>query len=444
MRDHKKIVDQVGITLARHFDYLYYIEIETGKYSVVFKTRNYPKMMLPDEGEDYYTDASVSARKSVHPGDLDMVWQMHDKATTLKNLSETGYYSAIYRLVIDGQIIHMRQIQLMCEDGKHMVCGLENIEGDYSEHLEKEMNFRSVERMARNDRLTGIRNKNAYIEYTEELDRKLKSTGEKEPFAIVMCDINDLKLINDTRGHSFGDEMIQRTSRMVCSIFKHSPVFRIGGDEFVAILCNKDYEQREHLLNLMREESEANGKSKSGPVVACGMAEYDPNADTDFSQVFERADQRMYENKTSIKSQKVLTGFRAMDVIDTPIPDERRRMLDSLFGALYTVAGGGYIYANDMHYDFSRWSLPLIDDFNLESEYMYHAGTIWQEYVHPEDIDVYKEAVDAVFCGDAEIRSIYYRVRKPDGSYVLMTTRGFVLVDFNGDPEYFGGIMIPQ
>ena len=184
MRDHKKIVDQVGITLARHFDYLYYIEVETGKYSVVFKTRNYPKMMLPDEGEDYYTDASVSARKSVHPGDLDMVWQMHDKTTTLKNLSETGYYSAIYRLVIDGQIIHMRQIQLMCEDGKHMVCGLENIEGDYSEHLEKEMNFRSVERMARNDRLTGIRNKNAYIEYTEELDRKLKSTGEKEPLPL--------------------------------------------------------------------------------------------------------------------------------------------------------------------------------------------------------------------------------------------------------------------
>ncbi|MBQ8666576.1 MAG: PAS domain-containing protein [Lachnospiraceae bacterium] len=98
----------------------------------------------------------------------------------------------------------------------------------------------------------------------------------------------------------------------------------------------------------------------------------------------------------------------------------------------------------EMKYDFSRWSLTLIDDFGMDSEYMYHAEQIWQNYVHPDDISTYKEAVDAVLCGSAEVHPIYYRARRADGTYVLLATRGFVLSDTNGDPEYFGGIIIPQ
>ena len=84
--------------------------------------------------------------------------------------------------------------------------------------------------------MTGVHNKNAFREYISSIDEKLEGGMDREPFAIVMCDVNDLKLINDTRGHSFGDEMIQRASRMVCGVFAHSPVFRVGGDEFAVVL----------------------------------------------------------------------------------------------------------------------------------------------------------------------------------------------------------------
>lgn len=97
-----------------------------------------------------------------------------------------------------------------------------------------------------------------------------------------------------------------------------------------------------------------------------------------------------------------------------------------------------------MRYDFSRWSLSLIDDFAMDSEYMYHAESIWQEYVHPDDIKAFKEAVDAVLSGTAELKPFLYRARLADGTYILLATRGFVLSDSNGEPEYFGGIMIPQ
>lgn len=101
------------------------------------------------------------------------------------------------------------------------------------------------------------------------MDEKLKK-DRNQNFGIVLCDMNDLKLINDTRGHSFGDESIQRTSRMICNIFKHSPVFRIGGDEFVVILNGQDYERKEELISIFKDESYDNKISRSGPVVACG------------------------------------------------------------------------------------------------------------------------------------------------------------------------------
>ena len=133
-----------------------------------------------------------------------------------------------------------------------------------------------------------------------------------------------------------------------------------------------------------------------------------------------------------------------MEELNKEIPPERKRLLDGFFDAMATIAGGTYLYLNDMRYDFSRWSLPLINDFDMESEYMYHADQIWENYVHPDDIKAYKDAVDAVLNGNAEVKSIYYRARKPDGSYVALTTRGFVLCDSDGKPEYFGGIIIPQ
>ena len=435
--------NQISKTLARHFDSMYYVEIESGKYTEFMPSRLLEHINIPKHGDDFFAYSRANAHKVVHPDDLEMELKIHEKDVVLKNLSKNNSYTVGGRLVIDGKIIHMRHINIMCEDKKHIICCMENVEEEYQEKERQKKNLQSAERQARRDELTGIKNQNAFAEESSLIDEKIKSQ-EITSFGIVMCDINDLKRINDTRGHSFGDEAIQRASRMICDIYKHSPVFRIGGDEFVVILSGNDYDNRMSLLESLKEESEANDRSRSGPIVACGMAVYEPDKDNDFSAVFERADVHMYENKNKIKSGKVMEGFKKMDGLDVPIPADRKRLLDGMFGAMLTIAGDGYVYLNDMKYDFSRWSLSLIDDFGLKSEYMYHADKIWQDYVHPDDIKVYREAVDAALCGNAEVRLIYYRARKADGTYVTLRNRGFVLSDREGKPEYFGGIIIPQ
>jgi diguanylate cyclase (GGDEF)-like protein len=444
MRKDPEAFKQVAVTLSTHFDGLYYVDIETGSYVEFVPISILKEMGLPSSGKNFFKDAVKCAKKCVHPDDLEQALTFLDKEKMLEYLTENDSHAAIYRIVSDGEITHLRHVEFLSEDKKHIVFCAKNVEAEYRREEEQKKNLQSAELRARLDDLTGIRNKNAFHEHVKSIESKIEAGEKVQSFGIVMCDLNDLKQMNDTRGHSFGDEALQSASRMICDVFKHSPVFRVGGDEFVVVLGGNDFKQREKLLKQFREKSESNRLSRTGPVIASGMAIYHADKNESFDDVFKRADQKMYKNKNKLKSIKLIDDFGKMKDIKEPIPAERKRLLDGFFEAMYTIAGGGYVYLNDMRYDFSRWSLPLVDDFGLASEYMYHADSIWINYIHPEDADAYRKAVDAVLCKDAEVRQIYYRARKADGTYVLLTTRGFVLNDNKGKPEYFGGIIVPQ
>ena len=94
---------------------------------------------------------------------------------------------------------------------------------------------------------------------------------------------------------------------MICDVFNHSPVFRVGGDEFVVVLIHRDYDNREELIKELKQKmNELADRTELEewlrPSAAIGVAVYDENKDTDCDQVFKRADDAMYENKTEMKA----------------------------------------------------------------------------------------------------------------------------------------------
>ena len=435
---------QVATTLAKHFDSMYYVDMESDSFIEFFHSQMLNELNLPEQGTDFFAFLSDQAKRIVHPDDLDYVLKLINKEALRKKLTENNSSLIVCRFVLGGQIVHICHISIMCEDNKHILGCIKNIESQYRETEEQERIFKSNERLARLDELTGIKNKNAYTEHVNIIDAMITAKDPDCEFGVIMCDINDLKLINDTRGHCFGDETIQRTCRMICETCKKSLIYRIGGDEFVVILSGDDYRNREFLFDLLKKESEANCRSRSGPVVACGMSVFNPEVDQSYNEVFERADGHMYDNKKELKSENIMGSIKKPSNLTRTIPDDRKRTLDSLFGALYTTAGDGYIFLTDLKYDFSRWSLSLINDFGLPSEYMYHVEKIWENNIHPDDLSRYQDVVTAVLTGNSILYSISYRARMADGTYVILKPRGFVLCDSNGNPEYFGGIIIPQ
>lgn len=125
--------------------------------------------------------------------------------------------------------------------------------------------------------------------------------------------------------------------------------------------------------------------------------------------------------------------------MDQKITPKAKRQLDSLFESYSLIADDTYVFLCDMNYDYSRWSKELVETFGLPSEYMYSAGRIWEEHIHPEDRRAYREGVDAVFSGKQSGHDMQYRVIRSDGDCDLITCRGIVITDGEGRPAYFGG-----
>ena len=140
------------------------------------------------------------------------------------------------------------------------------------------------------------------MEYEKMMNRMIEQETVRD-FAIVAFDVNGLKRTNDVYGHSAGDELLKSACSLICETYSHSPVFRIGGDEFVAILNGKDYGIREELFRKFGDII-VNNIKEGKVVVAHGMSEYLCGEDNVIQDVFDRADELMYERKKKLKAME--------------------------------------------------------------------------------------------------------------------------------------------
>ena len=153
------------------------------------------------------------------------------------------------------------------------------------------------------DAMTGVKNKGAFLIAMGQLNKEIRMGGQDGAlkFAIVSMDCNGLKQINDGYGHERGDIYLQTACQLICRVFSHSPVFRLGGDEFGVILQKEDYENRDALMASFAREAEETCVTAKHPWeivnIARGMADFIPGKDQNAEQVLSRADQTMYKDK---------------------------------------------------------------------------------------------------------------------------------------------------
>lgn len=162
----------------------------------------------------------------------------------------------------------------------------------------------TMNELAYHDALTGALNKTAYEERISKIDRSIKD--KDAAFGVVVFDVNNLKKTNDTFGHEIGDKLILDAVHTIQKIFGNKNVYRIGGDEFTAILTGAELFTCKELVQAFDEEVRAVDITewKDYDVsfqVARGLMVYDANEDETFADVFRRADHCMYENKRYLK-----------------------------------------------------------------------------------------------------------------------------------------------
>ncbi len=292
---------QIAESLASNYDVIYYVNINKGDF-VGFTSHNiYGQLEINRSGDDYYKETEINIRKIIHPQDMDRILGIINKDYLLSALEDRKEVSADYRLIVEDKVRYTRMSIRKSSDMDHFIIGVENIDDEVRKEKELLKTLNSEKELARRDELTGTKNKTAYLELEQSVQSNIENGVDYLPLAIAVCDVNNLKKINDTEGHKAGDEYIKAAAKILCDIFDHSPVFRIGGDEFVVFLRGDDYSAREDLMLNLRETVMANAISAKGPVIASGMSEFDPNTDKSVSDVFERADNMMYEDKRKLK-----------------------------------------------------------------------------------------------------------------------------------------------
>ena len=166
---------------------------------------------------------------------------------------------------------------------------------------EKELRF-----FANRDALTGLRNVTSYKSWATDFDKVIEN--QTVNFGVAVFDLNWLKETNDTYGHDVGDKVIAAAAKAISDVFKRSPVFRIGGDEFLVVLQYRDLEDCEELLKRLNAVCANTFIKETGnaPIsIASGFAMFGADQDRCLNDVFKRADKAMYENKRKIKEGTV-------------------------------------------------------------------------------------------------------------------------------------------
>ncbi|MDO4460696.1 MAG: sensor domain-containing diguanylate cyclase [Clostridia bacterium] len=151
------------------------------------------------------------------------------------------------------------------------------------------------------DELTGLQNRRAYEENISALTKNVLPND----FVFVTADVNGLKEVNDNLGHSAGDELIRSAAECLNSTFGNfGDVYRIGGDEFSAILHISDDELEKAYSGLLEKTGNWHGKMIDEISVSVGYVPRWEAHDMSLSEMIQEADIRMYKAKKIYYSQK--------------------------------------------------------------------------------------------------------------------------------------------
>lgn len=214
----------------------------------------------------------------------------------------------IVRLEIEEEKYHEEHYRPIYNDHQKVV-GVTIFSIDVTERITNEKHILHI---SYHDVLTGLKNRRYYSDLIKRYEQ------EKEIcFALILADINGLKVVNDAFGHETGDELLIDVAQSIRKIFSHyGEIARIGGDEFVIILENTKKEQAKHLVEMAKTELKQQYIKGTSITVSFGLAM--KTQELTFDEVFKAAEDEMYKTKlfefSSNRSETIKTILNTLYV----------------------------------------------------------------------------------------------------------------------------------
>ena len=277
----------------------------------------------------------------------------------------------------------------------------------------------------------------------------------REPTVIQFFDVDLFKAVNDEYGRLYGNQCLRDIGGIIRSTYgRFGKCYRIGSDEFSVLLTASDSqvdELNKQFLDAMEQRRESDPRL---PYVSLGFARYDP-AQGAVEDAVQMADSAMYRYK---ERNKIKYGPITQSILHPDAPPagsvlaksreqpqtalDTSGLTDRTFIAFSGTSERSYLYLCNMETGVSRWSPEAVRYFGLPGEYMLDAGKVWESYIHPQDREMYREDIEAVFSGRSQVHEMEYRARNRLGEYVVCTCRGVVLKGDGTSPSLFAGTIM--
>jgi diguanylate cyclase (GGDEF)-like protein/PAS domain S-box-containing protein len=163
-----------------------------------------------------------------------------------------------------------------------------------------------IRNLSLTDELTGLYNRRGFTLLAEQ-EMKLAQRFKRNVL-LFFCDVDDLKMINDTLGHTHGDLALKEVATILKGVFREADIpARYGGDEFVVLAPDSSMENADILINRLQGALDAHNQKGDRPyqlTLSMGIARYDPKAPCTVGDLIAQADGRMYEQKQAKKGKK--------------------------------------------------------------------------------------------------------------------------------------------
>lgn len=291
------------------------------------------------------------------------------------------------------------------------------------------------------DDLTKVLNRRAGKEYLEGLLDKAKC--ERKVLSVALCDINDLKYVNDKFGHREGDHMLRYVaSLMTRQLRAYDLVFRLSGDEFVMAYYDEDQRNAERRMADILDNLEAKRKENGifyDVSFSYGFVEIYPEEHYTVSDIIAKADAKMYIQKRSYHIKRAKQKLKQhQDGINgiQQFEYDKEHLFDAL---LYST--DDYIFVGNMKTGTFRYPPAMVEEFGLPGQIVENAAAFWGEIIHPHDEKGFLESNQDIADGRTEYHDIEYRAKNVRGEWIWLRCRGKMFRDEQGVPNMFAGMI---
>ncbi len=285
------------------------------------------------------------------------------------------------------------------------------------------------------DALTGVKSRHSYEMDIQRMEAEY-SRSRKTRFGMVFCDINNLKAVNDQRGHLEGDAYIGQVAQVLMKdLHGAEGIYRMGGDEFLAVYRDVDETDIRREIDQVNADCEAMSQKMPYQMsIAIGLAMSGEDYPT-LSNVLHVADYLMYKSKAEMKRAVAFLSADGQKLNITGLTDR-------IFDVFAATGDRNYLMLANMSTNVCRWSKSAVDYFGLPGEFVFDCSAQWMERVHPDDRADYWADMRDVFSGAKKYHNMEYRVRNKRGDYIMCTCRGAIVKGKNGEPDIFAATLV--